>query len=77
VRVAGPDTARLVRELSTSGARVTADGGGAIIVRDRSIEQVGQAIAARGLVVTELAPVGSSLEEIYLELTGNENGGPS
>ena len=33
-------------------------------------------IAREGIVISELAPAGSSLEEIFFELTGAE-GGPS
>jgi ABC-2 type transport system ATP-binding protein len=34
-------------------------------------------IAEHQLVVSELAPVGSSLEEIFFELTDSGTGGPS
>ena len=35
-------------------------------------------IAANAVVVSELAPISSSLEEIYFELTGSEEGaGPT
>ena len=45
-------------------------------MRDRSGEQIGRVIAAERVVISELAPVGASLEEIFFELTGAE-GGPS
>jgi ABC-2 type transport system ATP-binding protein len=79
VRVAGPDAARLGELLRANGARVSANiGAGAIVVRDRTREEIGRAIAARGLVITDLAPIDSSLEEIFLELTGSSpNGEPS
>ena len=78
VRVAGPDTRRLGELLRAEGAQVSAVGGaGMIAVRDRTPEQIGRTIAASRLVITELTPVGSSLEEIFLELTGSQNGGPS
>ena len=70
VRVEGPDTGRLAEALRAEGAHVSADGERCIVVRDRTREQVGRTIAERQLLITELAPVGSSLEEIFLELTG-------
>jgi ABC-2 type transport system ATP-binding protein len=77
VRIAGPDTPRLGELLRSGGAQVGADGAGAIVVRDRTLEQIGGTIAAHGFVITELVSSGSSLEDIFLELTGNSNGGPS
>ena len=47
-----------------------------ILVKDRTGEQIGRVVAEHQLVISELAPVGSSLEEIYFELTG-ATGGPS
>ena len=76
MRVAGPDVARLGAALRAGGAQVTDDGDAAIIVRDRSGEDIGRVIAAEQVVISELAPVGSSLEEIFFELTGAA-GGPS
>jgi ABC-2 type transport system ATP-binding protein len=76
MRVAGPDVARLATLLRAGGAEVSDAGERVIVVRDRSGEDIGRVIAAEGVVVSELAPVGSSLEEIFFELTGAE-GGPS
>ena len=45
-------------------------------MRNRTGEQIGRVIAANGVVISELSPSGSSLEEIFFELTGAE-GGPS
>ena len=72
IRVAGPDVSRLAESLRAGGAEVTAAGDGAIVVRDRGGEQIGQVIAAERIVISELSPVGSSLEEIFFELTGEE-----
>jgi ABC-2 type transport system ATP-binding protein len=78
VRVAGPDTGRLAELLRADGASVAADGrDGAILVRDRSGAQIGHLIAAHSIVISALAPVSSSLEEIFFELTDDHNGGPS
>jgi ABC-2 type transport system ATP-binding protein len=76
MRVAGPDAARLGELLRADGAEVSGDGDRAIVVRGRSGEEIGRMIAGGGIVISELAPVGSSLEEIFFELTGAE-GGPS
>src|SRR3954463_15170522 len=77
VRVAGPDVGRLVEIRRADGVAVN-DDGGAILVRDRTGEDVGRVIAANGIVISELAPASSSLEEIYFELTGSEEGaGPT
>jgi ABC-2 type transport system ATP-binding protein len=68
---------RLGELLRGDGASV-ADDGGAIMVRDRTGEDIGRVIAANAIVISELAPVSSSLEEIYFELTGSEEGaGPT
>ena len=77
VRVAGPDAGALAELLHAQGAHVLAGDDGAIVVRDRTVEQVSRAVAERRLVITELLPISTSLEEIYLELTDNQNGGPS
>jgi ABC-2 type transport system ATP-binding protein len=79
VRVAGPDVARLGELLRADGAAVRDDGeDGALVVTDRSGEQIGRLIAANAIVVSELTPVGQSLEEVFFELTdGEAEGGPS
>ncbi len=72
MRVAGPDATRLAGLLREHGADVGEAGDGAFIVRDRSGEQIGQVIAEQRVVISELSSVGSSLEEIFFELTGEE-----
>jgi ABC-2 type transport system ATP-binding protein len=75
VRVAGPDAGRLAELLRADGASVTPDGrDGAIVVPDRSGEQIGHLIATHSIVISALAPVSSSLEEIFFELTDDHNG---
>src|SRR3954447_630780 len=77
VRVAGPDVGRLSEILRADGVTVN-DDGGTLLVRDRTGEDIGRVIAANGIVISELAPASSSLEEIYFELTGSEEGaGPT
>jgi ABC-2 type transport system ATP-binding protein len=72
VKVAGPDVSRLAGALRQDGAQVDAAGEDAIVVHDRTGEQIGQVIAEERIVISELAPLGSSLEEIFFELTGEE-----
>jgi ABC-2 type transport system ATP-binding protein len=75
MKVAGPDVRKLGDILHQQGADVTGDAA-EILVKDRTGEQIGRVVAEHQLVISELAPVGASLEEIYLELTGS-TGGPS
>ncbi|MGH2872957.1 MAG: ABC transporter ATP-binding protein [Solirubrobacteraceae bacterium] len=76
VRVAGPEVTRLAELLRSDGAQVQPSADGAIVVADRSGEQIGRVIAEHQIVVSELAAQGESLEDVFLELTGAE-GGPS
>jgi ABC-2 type transport system ATP-binding protein len=75
MRVVGPDVPRLADLLRQDGATVS-ENGREVIVRDRGGEQIGRLLAEHQLVISELAPVGSSLEEVFFELTG-ATGGPS
>ena len=76
MRVAGPDIARLAELLRADAAQVEGASDGAIMVADRTGEQIGRMIAANGIVISELAARGESLEDVFFELTGSE-GGPS
>jgi ABC-2 type transport system ATP-binding protein len=76
-RVAGPDVGRLAELLRADGAAVRpSDGDGSIVVGDRDGEQIGRVIAANAIVISELAPVAQSLEDVFFELTGTQ-GGPA
>jgi ABC-2 type transport system ATP-binding protein len=75
MKVTGPDVRRLGDILHSQGAQVSGDGN-EIVVRKRSGEDIGRVIAEHQLVVSELSPVGSSLEDIFFELT-ESTGGPS
>jgi ABC-2 type transport system ATP-binding protein len=75
MKVAGPDVRKLGDILHAQGAQVSGDSA-EILVKDRSGEQIGRLIAEHRLVISALAPTGSSLEEIYFELT-DAQGGPS
>ena len=61
--------------LTGQGAKVTGDRQ-EILVHERSGEDIGRVVAEHQLVISELAPTGSSLEEIFFELT-DAQGGPS
>jgi ABC-2 type transport system ATP-binding protein len=76
MRVTGPDVARLAELLRSDGAQVQPGADGAIVVADRTGEQIGRMIAEHRIVVSELATNGESLEDVFFELTGSE-GGPS
>lgn len=75
MRVRGPDVGQLAELLRAEGATVSGDGD--LIVGDRTGEQIGRLVATNGLVISELTPVGASLEEVFLRLTSSEGGGPS
>jgi len=70
MRVAGPDAGRLAELLRGVGAGVDDAGDGAIVVHDRSGEDIGRLVAEHRLVISELSPISSSLEEIFFQLTG-------
>ena len=75
IKVAGPDTPKLREILVAAGADVVGEGD--LIVRNRTGEDIGRVIAEHRIVVSELAPVGTSLEEVFFELTDSGSGGPS
>ena len=77
VRIEGPDAVRLGEILSHRGAQVSRGHTGGIVVSGADATQIGSAIAQHGLVITELMPISSSLEEVFLELTANPGGGVS
>ncbi|MBJ7519066.1 MAG: ATP-binding cassette domain-containing protein [Solirubrobacteraceae bacterium] len=75
MRVRGPDVAKLAELLRAEGATVSGDGD--LMVGGRTGEQIGRLVAQHQLVISELTPVGASLEEVFLRLTQSEAGGPS
>ena len=76
----GPDRARVqhpqpeaLRDLLvTRGASVTLDGPGRLVVGGATAEQVGPGGRRRGVVLHEMRFARSSLEDVFLELTGKE-----
>ncbi len=75
MKVVGPDVPKLAPALKAEGIQVVG-GGNEIVVRGRSGEDIGRVIAREQFVISELTPVGASLEDIFIELTGS-TGGPS
>ena len=70
VRASDPDT--LKSRLSERGASVERDDGASLLVRGTSSEEIGALALELGIALHELAPERSSLEERFLELTGEE-----
>ncbi|HEY5816615.1 MAG TPA: ATP-binding cassette domain-containing protein [Solirubrobacterales bacterium] len=71
-RVRCADSARLAEGLSAAGASVERDDEAALLVRGRSAAQIGELALELGIALHELTPQRSSLEERFLELTGEE-----
>ena len=69
VRVRSPRLSELRAALVAAGLSV-ADTDGALVVSGASIEQVGDVSAAAGIGLHELSPVNGSLEEAFMQLTG-------
>jgi len=70
VRVRSPQ-ARLLRDaLAAAGIEATEVGENRLVARTESSERVGEIAAAKGVVLHELTAESSSLEDVFLELTG-------
>jgi ABC-2 type transport system ATP-binding protein len=69
VRVTGPDAGRLAELLRREGAGVRPDGPEGILVADRDQQSVLHVVARHQLTVSEVTPVGRSLEDVYFDLT--------
>jgi len=77
VQVKGPDVRRLGDILYQQGVPVSGTPE-QIRVQGKTGEEIGRLIAEHQIVISELSPIESSLEEIYFELTGaTGTGGPS
>ena len=70
VRVRSPDLAALTEVLQRNDVRFT-PAEGALIVHSVPIEQVGELAGRAGIVLHELAGVQGSLEEAFMQLTGD------
>jgi ABC-2 type transport system ATP-binding protein len=71
VRVRTPTPDRLRWALSTRQATVT-ESAGALWVSGLGIEQIGEAAAASGIVLHELSPQTGSLEQAFMQMTGED-----
>jgi ABC-2 type transport system ATP-binding protein len=71
VRVRTPTPDRLRWALSGREATVS-ESEGALRVTGMSIEQLGEAAAAAGIVLHELSPQSGSLEQAFMQMTGDE-----
>jgi ABC-2 type transport system ATP-binding protein len=69
VRVRSPQAATLQEALVREGVAVTADGDGVLLVDGATSNRVGEIAAAAQVVLHELVPQSSSLEQVFLELT--------
>ncbi|QNK82327.1 ABC transporter ATP-binding protein [Nakamurella sp. PAMC28650] len=70
VRVRSPQLPQLTDLLVRNNIRITTDGP-ALTVHNAPIEQVGDIAAAAGITLHELAGVQGSLEEAFMQLTGD------
>jgi ABC-2 type transport system ATP-binding protein len=73
VRAANPEA--LATALTARGAKVERDSE-ALLVSGLSGEEIGELALAAGIALHELAPQRSSLEERFLEVTSEDEGGP-
>jgi ABC-2 type transport system ATP-binding protein len=69
VRVRSPRAAELQQLMHRDGWNVQAQDG-ALVVTDTPIEQIGDLAAAAGIALHELSPQSGSLEEAFMQLTG-------
>lgn len=72
VRVRSPRADELETMLRREGAVVLTNEPGLLEVSGKTAEEIGDAAASAGLALHELTPVGSSLEDAYLQLTADE-----
>ncbi len=72
MRVRSSDPESLATALRAKGASIDRDGDGALLVRGVDGEEIGDLALASGVAIYELAPLRSSLEERFLEVTGEE-----
>ena len=71
-KVASPRLDQLLDALRTDGADVEPIDDDGAVVKGRSGEQIGELALARGIALSELSPTAASLEDVFLQLTGDE-----
>ena len=72
VRVRALEQTELAEALSIRGALIDGGSDGAIVVTGLDSAEIGGVASAHGITLVELAPLGSSLEEAYFDLTKDE-----
>jgi ABC-2 type transport system ATP-binding protein len=70
VRVRSPEAGRFRDLLAAAGIEATETTNGALAIKDTPIERVGELAAENRIVLHELSPESASLEEVFLQLTG-------
>jgi ABC-2 type transport system ATP-binding protein len=71
VRVRSPEAARFRELLAAAGIEATETTNGTLAIKDAPIERVGELAAGNRIVLHELSPQSASLEEVFLQLTGD------
>ena len=71
VRVRSPQAGRLAELIAGAGVTIEAMEPSSIEVRGLNSEQIGRTAAENGIVLHELTPQQASLEEAFMELTGD------
>ncbi len=71
-RVQARDRDALGRALSGAGLEYEQDDSGALLVRGVASEAIGEAANEHRVALSELVPVGPSLEDVFFELTGGD-----
>jgi ABC-2 type transport system ATP-binding protein len=72
VRVRAVEQADLAEALTQRGARIDCESDGAMVVTGMDSATIGAAARSHDITLVELAPLGSSLEEAYLDLTKDQ-----
>jgi ABC-2 type transport system ATP-binding protein len=70
VRVRTPQAEPFREALAAAGITATQTSPGTLAIKDTAIERVGELAAENRVVLHELSPESASLEEVFLELTG-------
>ena len=71
VKVRTPSPDALVLAIAAKGGQASADADGTLVVRGLATDQVGDIAFEQGIRVHELTMMRASLEEAFMELTGD------
>jgi ABC-2 type transport system ATP-binding protein len=72
VRVRAPQADELHQVLTSRGIRVERGAPDEVVARGVTTQQVGEAVAAAGLVVYEMSVEQPHLEDVFLQLTADD-----